>query len=300
MSEKSQAFRRQRERDAVASFKADDEARAKSRHTRLKKLPGYQALLQDPEWDALEKQYREIIARFKDKLAWVGQRSRDELTAEEQARADKLHMEREKALMPWRQRASELQHDYGLGASGEGKGASESPENASPAIKAAYKTHESGPKLDTPSKLLAWVQFQRGPARIMDESIGFTPMSDEEILELAKLFASDDGCKPSLKTEIPTLGELEVWCKDPASGERAKQPSNIAASEPLTKRAELVYREIVKDGPLKGPEIIRRTGIDQSTLTSEVIPELKRLRGILNKRGAGYYSPAHFSAKTPQ
>jgi len=67
-----------------------------------------------------------------------------------------------------------------------------------------------------------------------------------------------------------------------------------ARVEPLTGRAQAGYKEIVKDGPLTGVEITSRTGIDQSTLTKEIIPELKRLRGIKNKRGAGYYSPRHY------
>ena len=65
-------------------------------------------------------------------------------------------------------------------------------------------------------------------------------------------------------------------------------------TEPLTRRVEIVYQEIIEHGPLTGRQITQRTGIDQSTLTKEIIPELKRLRGIVNKRGAGYYSPRHY------
>lgn len=74
-----------------------------------------------------------------------------------------------------------------------------------------------------------------------------------------------------------------------ARAEEVKPPE-----EPLTGRAEEVYQHIIKSGPLTGKEITGLTGIDQSTLTSIVIPELKRLRGVKNKRGAGYYSPQHY------
>ena len=69
----------------------------------------------------------------------------------------------------------------------------------------------------------------------------------------------------------------------------------VKMSEPLTRRAQAVYDYIVAEGPVVGRQITHKTGIDQSTLTKEIIPELKELRGIINKRGAGYYSPAHYS-----
>ena len=69
----------------------------------------------------------------------------------------------------------------------------------------------------------------------------------------------------------------------------------VKMSEPLTQRAQAVYDYILTAGPVFGWQITPKTGIDQSTLTKEIIPELKRLRGIVNKPGAGYYSPAHYS-----
>ena len=72
---------------------------------------------------------------------------------------------------------------------------------------------------------------------------------------------------------------------------------------PLGKRAQIVYEAIIEFGPIEGPAIIEKLDansrddiqrIDQSTLTKEIIPELKRLRGVVNKRGAGYYDPRHY------
>ncbi len=70
--------------------------------------------------------------------------------------------------------------------------------------------------------------------------------------------------------------------------------------EPLTKRAEAVYRIILQFGPIIGREIVKKLddcshedigSIDQSTLTKDIVPELKRLRGVRNKPGVGYYDP---------
>ena len=65
-------------------------------------------------------------------------------------------------------------------------------------------------------------------------------------------------------------------------------------SEPLTGRAEQVYQAILAAGCLTGKQLESKTGIDQSTLRKTIIPELKRLRGIVNKPGAGYYDPVRY------
>lgn len=65
-------------------------------------------------------------------------------------------------------------------------------------------------------------------------------------------------------------------------------------AEPLTTRGEIVYQEILNHQPIMGSSLVLKTGIDQSTLTKEVIPELKRLRGVANKPGAGYWVPGSY------
>ncbi len=60
--------------------------------------------------------------------------------------------------------------------------------------------------------------------------------------------------------------------------------------EPLSDTEEKVYRLICERGPIQGDEICRETGMEQSTLTSHIIPALKAKRGVRNKRGAGYYA----------
>jgi len=59
---------------------------------------------------------------------------------------------------------------------------------------------------------------------------------------------------------------------------------------PLTERESLVDSLIRAEGPLSGKEICNKTGIDQSSLTSQVIPILKK-RGLRNRRGVGYFFP---------
>lgn len=70
--------------------------------------------------------------------------------------------------------------------------------------------------------------------------------------------------------------------------------------EPLTKRAEAVFQIILQFGPIIGREIIEKLdecchedigSIDQSTLTKDIVPELKRFRGVRNRPGVGYYDP---------
>lgn len=63
------------------------------------------------------------------------------------------------------------------------------------------------------------------------------------------------------------------------------------AREPLTEAQERVFQVIVAEGPIQGSDICQRTGDEQSTLTSHIIPALKKRRGVKNKRGAGYYAP---------
>lgn len=71
---------------------------------------------------------------------------------------------------------------------------------------------------------------------------------------------------------------------------------------PLTNRAQRVYEIILKHGPITGPSILEFLddnsadgihSLDQSTLTKEVIPELKRMRGVQNRRGVGYFDPEY-------
>lgn len=102
----------------------------------------------------------------------------------------------------------------------------------------------------------------------------------------------DERAEVDREAEI-LANEIEREAREARARRHAPPPD--VPSEPLTKRGESVYRYIVSDGPVFGWQITQKTGIGQSTLTKEIIPELKRLRGIVNKPGAGYYSPAHYS-----
>ncbi len=57
---------------------------------------------------------------------------------------------------------------------------------------------------------------------------------------------------------------------------------------PLSEREQQVADLIRKKGPLLGKEICNATGIEQSTLTSQVVPNLKK-HGLKNRRNVGYY-----------
>lgn len=76
-----------------------------------------------------------------------------------------------------------------------------------------------------------------------------------------------------LATDIPPVGQRDV-----------------DDDEPLTDTQQEVYDVITKDGPIIGKRICNAVGIPNlSTLTKDIIPVLKKRRGVKNKRGCGYY-----------
>jgi hypothetical protein len=72
-----------------------------------------------------------------------------------------------------------------------------------------------------------------------------------------------------------------------AAGRRNSPPP---LTEPEQEVLDLIAAQPADRG-ITGKQISNRTGIGQSTLTSHVIPKLKRWYGIKNRRGAGYYRP---------
>jgi hypothetical protein len=76
----------------------------------------------------------------------------------------------------------------------------------------------------------------------------------------------------------------------------------------LTETERKVFDTIVNDGPLSGKELITKIGtFDQSTLTSQIIPSLRKKLGksvVKNHHGVGYFidlgKPRKHTAKTRQ
>ena len=75
---------------------------------------------------------------------------------------------------------------------------------------------------------------------------------------------------------------------------------------PLRPRAQSVYEIILSHGPIMGKNVIEKldeaspvgqSSLEQATLTKDVIPDLKKYRGIKNKGGRGYYDPQSYDAK---
>lgn len=154
---------------------------------------------------------------------------------------------------------------------------------------------EVGPeKVCTPAKLLTFIERRLAGADLARRTLkiaGMQPSSEaadrERIFREARARAVDDGCTPVPPHDVQDLEALRLWC---ATWKPAPPPL-----EPLTERQGTVYKVIVEASNqgrrLTGKEITKLTGIDQSTLTKEIIPKLKRLRGIANKPGAGYFIP---------
>lgn len=151
------------------------------------------------------------------------------------------------------------------------------------AVNAAWLEGEGRLAVFTFSETWEWATEQACefcPTDFVESQWGQKPQSDEGV--------------------IRKLKQLEAFLKTgvmPSGASQDGQPNAALLAEPLTQRAEAVYREIIRHKVLTGPQITKLTGVDQSTLTKEIVPELKRLRGIVNKRGAGYYSPSLY---TPQ
>lgn len=59
---------------------------------------------------------------------------------------------------------------------------------------------------------------------------------------------------------------------------------------PLTENQRLVYELLLRSGPLVGSLICHELDLAQSTLTTHLIPELKKRGLIGNRRGAGYFA----------
>jgi len=57
----------------------------------------------------------------------------------------------------------------------------------------------------------------------------------------------------------------------------------------LTDDEQAVLEAIESYGPIMGKGICNRTGVNQSHLTSRIIPKLKEKCGVINRPGGGYY-----------
>ena len=74
------------------------------------------------------------------------------------------------------------------------------------------------------------------------------------------------------------------------------QPEQAKAADTndkLTDAQQQVFELIRDKGPIMGIEIVNKTGVSQSGLTSHIIPALKKKRGVENQPGAGYYLPGN-------
>ena len=68
-----------------------------------------------------------------------------------------------------------------------------------------------------------------------------------------------------------------------------RQANPDALAEPLTERQQEALDYIRANQPVTGKQIATALGAEESTVTGHLIPALKKLRGVKNRRGAGYY-----------
>jgi ATP/maltotriose-dependent transcriptional regulator MalT len=70
---------------------------------------------------------------------------------------------------------------------------------------------------------------------------------------------------------------------------REKDFRNTLAYRILTYNEQVVLELIDKDGPLSGKELCNACDIDESTIRTHIIPNLKTKFPIKNRRTVGYY-----------
>ncbi len=114
MSKASKLYRREQLRILFEELWGQAREEAEWHRIQTVNDPAYRALRNDPEWRALEQEYAAGMGKFGERLRRFAARFRDELSADEQAEADKVHAEREAFLCRVRQRAWALMQDYGL------------------------------------------------------------------------------------------------------------------------------------------------------------------------------------------
>lgn len=99
-------------------------------------------------------------------------------------------------------------------------------------------------------------------------------------------------CGDWFETDLIDASSLHMVyrsCDGIAMNDAALSPPTNQADKRLTDAQQRVY-EVIRDfGPIMGQGITNKTGIEQSTLTTHIIPVLKERKGVKNRSGSGYY-----------
>jgi hypothetical protein len=126
------------------------------------------------------------------------------------------------------------------------------------------------------------------------------PLSSARLPLLAKCPSlPEKWTRPPQSGLLPQAGATaEEWCADLRDfrnfvvQQTGRRTARKRHAPPLSDREQEVLDLIASHPPgaaIPGKAITRHTGVCQSTLTSHIIPKLKRWYGVKNRRGAGYY-----------
>ena len=108
-------------------------------------------------------------------------------------------------------------------------------------------------------------------------SRGIPDTESQQILDRA---ITDGRDTPALETGIVML-EAERFLRDRGNSH----------ATPLSDAQEAVYEAIRDNGPIQGKDICKLAGVEYPNLRNHLLPALRKVYDIHNKRGAGYYLP---------
>lgn len=289
MSEASRAFARKRILDSFADIQRSAEAADAERRKQLADHPGYQAMLADPAWKALERERAKIIARYDRALApYRGERFYEDFGPDEQAMIDDLHGKRSAELNALARKALDLQRDYGIPAV--------EPTPMRPSDLAVFiklsKTFRAAAGLPADHGTLLREALDHAENRGLEIPDQFPGEVEDLYLRRLRRWAKAPEADGSADVE----GAQSDGGQGNGGGERNRPATPTV--KPLTESQQEAFDLIVRQGPMLGRQVVDKLGIaSESTFTRHYVPALK-LHGILNRHGLGYYHPEHYSPNT--
>lgn len=112
MSEQSKAYARHELLRFLESARESESAKSAAWSENLKSHPGYQALIQDPEWCRISAAWQAAIEQDKQDRAFLQGRWWEDLSDDEKAKCEALDAALHERLFPLRQAMMKLREDY--------------------------------------------------------------------------------------------------------------------------------------------------------------------------------------------
>ena len=199
MSDASKAHQRQRILESFNELHEQASAEAKRRRAEEEQDPDFQALYQDFEYKKLEAAAQVVVDRYAKLTArWKG-KLREDLPPNEQAEADRIHVERNTELSNIRQKLALLMRDYGL------------PKQL------------PTERIDTPAKLAKWIDNELTTLDMIGRANGDFPADEawdksRQARDFVDEMRQANGDMPALRAAASDprdeLRSIRGWCID--------------------------------------------------------------------------------------